>query len=68
MRLNLEVEIGVRFKLCHFGIGADSGLHIGVLDWDKQCQCQLGLRGILGFTWRVHLEVGIPPYLHPVTL
>ena len=50
MRLNLEVEIGVRFKLCHFGIEAVSGLDIGVLDWVKQGQCQVGLRGILGFT------------------
>ena len=55
MRLNLEVEIGARFKLCHFGIEADSGLHNEGLDWVKQGQCQVGLRGILEFTWRVHL-------------
>ena len=52
MRLNLEVEIGVRFKLCHFGIGADSGLHIEGLEGDKQGQCVVGLRDILGFTRR----------------
>ena len=50
MRLNLEVEIGARFKLCHFGIEAESGLHIEGLEGGKQCQCQVGLRGTLGFT------------------
>ena len=32
VRLNPEVEIGVRFKLCHFGIEAGSGLDIEGLD------------------------------------
>ena len=50
MRLNLEVEIGARFKLCHFGIGADSGLHNEGLEGVKQGQCQIGLRGMLEFT------------------